>query len=139
MLQQILKGRLFTMRGMAITIVGIAALLFAGAQNARALTTITGTVSSTGKYLLTGNPVTVTTNAVLKITFETTTGGDNLELCAGSGEDFITGRCPTRLSDSGGPGFVFLTLVDAASLNGKIIYVIRAVGIGNASFRFTIE
>jgi len=110
-------------------------------RNAQALTTITGTVGSTGKYLLTAAPVSVTANAVLKMTFEieTTTGGVNLELCAGNGEDFASGACPTRLGDSGGPGFNFLSIVDAAGLNGKILYVIRAVGVNPASFRFTIE
>jgi hypothetical protein len=41
-----------------------AALIFAGARNAAALT-ITGMVG-TGKYLLTGSAVNVTTNAVFK-------------------------------------------------------------------------
>jgi hypothetical protein len=115
----------------------VAAFALAGARNAQALTTITGTVGS--KYLLTGSAVNVTTNAVLKITFETTTAGENLELCAGSVADFAAGNCATRLNDSGGPGFTFLTIVDAASLNGKQLFVIRAVGINAASFKFTIE
>jgi len=115
-----------------------AALVVAGARNAHALTTITGTVGSTG-YLLTGSPVNVTANAVLKISFETTTAGHNLELCAGSTADFAAGRCATRLSDSGGPGFTFLTIVDAASLNGKSLYVFNVVGVNPASFLFTIE
>jgi hypothetical protein len=51
----------------------------------------------------------------------------------------MSGTCPTRISDSGGPGFVFLTIVDAASLNGKLLYVIRVVGINPASFKLTIE
>ena len=116
-----------------------AIFLVASARNAMALTTITGTVGSTGKYLLTGTPVNVTANAVLKITFETTTVGVNLALCAGSGENFQAGTCGTQLNDSGGPGFTFLTIVDAASLNGKILYVIREVGINPGSFKFTIE
>lgn len=120
-------------------LVGIAVLFVAGARSAQAETTITGTVTSTGKYLVSGAPVSVTTNAVLKITFQITTPGENLALCAGSSADFEAGRCPIRLNDSGGPGFVFLTIVDAASLNGKFIYVIREVGINPASFRFTIE
>jgi hypothetical protein len=113
--------------------------LLSTARNAMALTTITGTVGSAGKYLLTGAAVNVTANAVLKITFETTTGGVNLALCAGSGSDFVAGSCPIRLNDSGGPGFTFLTIVDSASLNGKLIYVIREVGINAASFKLTIE
>lgn len=112
------------------------ALVFASSRQAHALT-ITGEVVQ--KYLLTGSPVNVSTNAILKMSFETTSGGDNLELCAGAVEDFTAGRCPIRLSDSGGPGFRFLTIVDAASLNGKFIYIIRAVGINPATFSFTIE
>ena len=68
-----------------------------------------------------------------------TTAGENLSLCAGSISDFAAGRCATQLNDSGGPGFTFLTIVDAASLNGKHLYIIRTVGINPASFRFTIE
>ena len=91
------------------------------------------------KYLLTGSVVNVSTNTVLKISFETLTAGDNLSLCAGTDADFTAGHCPTRLNISGGPGFTFLTIVDAASLNGKQLYVIRNVGINAASFRVTIE
>jgi hypothetical protein len=98
-----------------------------------------GTVEAAGKYLVTGAPVTTTTAAVLKLSFENTTPGTNLELCAGTGADFIAGTCPTRLSDSGGPGFVFLTIVDTPAISGKIIYVIRAVGAASATFRLTIE
>src|SRR5579864_921669 len=105
------------------TLVCAAALVSAGARNAQAMT-ITGTVGS-GKYLLTGSAVNVSTNAVLKMSFETTTSGENLELCAGSISDFAAGICTTRLSDSGAPGFRFLTIVDAASLNGKQLYIIR--------------
>jgi len=112
-------------------------LAFAGSARAQAMT-ITGTVLH--KYLLTGSAVSVTaTNAVLKISFETTTPGNNLALCAGSAADFSAGTCAMRLNDSGGPGFVFLTIVDAASLNGKHLFVIQEVGINPASFRFTLE
>jgi hypothetical protein len=45
----------------------------------------------------------------------------------------------TQLNNSGGPGFRFLTIVDAASLNGKQLYIIREVGINPASFSFAIE
>ncbi|SPF43387.1 exported hypothetical protein [Candidatus Sulfopaludibacter sp. SbA4] len=122
------------------TMICAATLVLCSMRNAQALTTITGTVGSTGKYLLTAAPVQVTANAVLKMSFEIETGtGVNLELCAGNGDDFISGACPMRLGDSGGPGFDFLTIVDAAGLNGKILYVLRAVGVNPASFRFTIE
>jgi hypothetical protein len=119
------------------TMLCAAVLVAVGARNAEALT-ITGTVGSQ-KYLLTGSAVNVTTNAVFKISFETTTAGENLSLCAGSIADFSAGRCTTQLNDSGGPGFRFLTIVDAASLNGKQLYIIRNVGINPASFSFTIE
>ena len=119
------------------TLICGAVLAFAGAGDAKALT-ITGSLTS--KYLLTGSAVNVTAaNAVLKISFETTIAGDNLALCAGSAADFAAGRCATQPNDSGGPGFAFLTIVDAASLNGKHLFVIREVGITPASFRFTIE
>lgn len=127
---------MFHRKSMQAAILGLI-LAAAGARNAQALT-ITGTVEAQ-KYLLSGSAVNVSANAVFKISFETTTPGDNLELCAGSTADFVAGTCPTRLNDSGGPGFRFLTIVDAASLNGKFLYVIRAVGINPASFSFTIE
>jgi hypothetical protein len=117
----------------------VAALFAASTGSALASTTITGTVGSAGKYLVTGAPVMTTTAAVLKISFGVTTPGTNLELCAGTGADFAAANCPIRLSDSGGPGFTFLTIVDTPALAGKIIYVIRAVGIAPASFRLTIE
>jgi len=114
-----------------------AVLALVGASKAEALS-ISGTVSSQ-KYLLTGSAVNVTANTVLKISFETTTAGDNLALCAGSISDFAAGHCATQLNDSGGPGFRFLTIVDAASLNGKHLYILREVGTNPASFFFTIE
>lgn len=113
--------------------------LFTMASSLTASTTITGTVEASDKYLVTGAPVTSTTATVLKLSFENTTPGTNLELCAGTGADFIAGTCPTRLSDSGGPGFVFLTIVDTPAISGKIIYVVRVVGIAPATFRLTIE
>ena len=129
-----LNRKLFTMAVCA------AALMCAVAGNAHALT-ITGTVGAgpAAKYLLTGSAVNVTTNAVFKMSFETVTAGENLALCAGTIADFAAGKCATQLNDSGGPGFRFLTIVDAASLNGKQIYVIKEVGINPASFVFTVE
>jgi hypothetical protein len=118
---------------------GPAALMIASLGSALASTTITGTVEASGKYLVTGAPVTTTTAAVLKLSFENTTPGTNLELCAGTGADFLAATCPTRLSDSGGPGFVFLTIVDTPAISGKIIYVVRVVGTAAATFRLTIE
>jgi hypothetical protein len=127
-------------RKLLATAVCAAALICAIVENAHALT-ITGTVGpgAGAKYLLTGSAVNVTTNAVFKMSFETVTAGENLALCAGSTADFAAGRCATLLNDSGGPGFRFLTIVDAASLNGKQLYIIKEVGINPASFTFTIE
>jgi hypothetical protein len=127
-------------RKLFATAVCAAALICTVARNAHALT-ITGTLGPgpAAKYLLTGSAVNVTTNAVFKISFETITAGENLALCAGSVADFVAGKCATQLNDSGGPGFRFLTIVDAASLNGKQLYVIKEVGINLASFVFTIE
>lgn len=113
-------------------------LAIMSAREAKTLT-ITGTVGATGKYLLTGGPVNTSANTVLKISFETTTAGDKLSLCAGTTADFVAGHCGTTLNGSGGPGFRFLTVVDAASLNGKQIYVIRNVDFAPASFSVTIE
>ena len=127
------------MRNRILAVAITALFLLASARNAMALTSITGTVGSTGKYLLSGTPVNVTANMVLKITFETTTAGVNLALCAGTSENFLSGTCATQLNDSGGPGFTFLTIVDAASLNGRLIYVVREVGTADASFKFTVE
>jgi hypothetical protein len=118
---------------------GAAALMVASVGSALASTTITGTVEASGKYLVSGAPVTTTSAAVLKLSFENTTPGTNLELCAGTGADFGAGTCPTRLSDSGGPGFVFLTIVDTPAISGKFIYVLRVVGAAPATFRLTIE
>ena len=127
-------------RKLFATAVCAAGLMCGFAGNAHALT-ITGTLGSgpATKYLLTGSSVNVTTNAVLKISFETLTVGENLVLCAGSIADFAAGKCATQLNDSGGPGFTFLTIVDASSLNGKQLYIIKEVGINPASFSFTIE
>lgn len=121
------------------TIICAAVLVFMAARDAQAVTIITGTVVASGKYLVGGSPVNVTGNGVLKMSFEDSTAGTNLELCAGTAADFAAGTCAVRLSDSGGPGFTFLTLVDASSLNGKFIFVLRVVGSSAATFALTIE
>ena len=101
--------------------------------------TITGTVGTTGKYLVTGMPVTTATDAVLKIAFENLTAGTNLQLCAGTVANFTAGVAGLQLSDSGGPGFQFLTIIDTNQLTGKVIYVLRAVGTANAQFTLSVE
>ena len=122
--------------GIAVAVFG---LLGFATGNALASTTISGIVGIGGKYLVTGAPVTTTAVTVLKISFENNTPGTNLELCAGTPSDFVTGTCSIRLSDSGGPGFVFLTITDTGQLSGKIIFVLRVVGIASANFQVTVE
>ena len=100
---------------------------------------ITGTVGSGGKYLVTGIPVDTKTHTVLKIAFENNTAGTNLQLCAGTNADFAAGTAGLPLSDSGGPGFRFLTIIDTHNLSGKIIYVLRAVGSADSQFTINIE
>ena len=101
--------------------------------------TINGTVGPSGKYLLTGMPVDGNVHAWLKLSFENKTAGTNLALCAGSDADFNAGIAGISLSDSGGPGFQFLTIIDIAKLSGKVIYVLREVGGADANFTVAIE
>jgi len=101
--------------------------------------TITGTVGPSGKYLVTGTPVTTTAHTVLKIAFENNTAGTNLALVAGTVAQFTSGTGGTQLSDSGGPGFQFLSIVDTQSLAGQVLFVRRLVGAANAQFLLTIE
>jgi hypothetical protein len=101
--------------------------------------TITGQVGSSGKYLVTGMPVTTTAHTVLKIAFENNTAGTNLALLAGTPAQFASVTGGTQLSDSGGPGFQFLSIVDTQSLAGQILFVRRMVGTANAQFLLTIE
>jgi hypothetical protein len=103
------------------------------------MTTITGTVGSSGKYLVTGAPVSVQTHSVLKIAFENKTAGTNLGLFAGTETDFESGAGGTELSDSGGPGFQFLTITDTQTLSGKVIFVRREVGTADSQFSLTVE
>jgi len=114
-------------------------LVAASAGNALGATTITGTVGTSGQYLVTGAPVTTTAVTILKLSFENQTPGTNLELCAGTAADFAAGTCSLSLSDSGAPGFVFLTITDTSQLSGKIIFVQRAVGIAAATFELIVE
>jgi hypothetical protein len=62
--------------------------------------TITGTVGSAGKYLVTGIPVDTKANAVLKIAFENNTPGTNLALLAGTDADFGSPNGGMHMSDS---------------------------------------
>lgn len=111
-------------------------LLTASAGSARAIT-ITGSVNQ--KFIVTGMAVASQTPAVLKLSFENNTSGTNLSLCAGTIADFNAGKCAMLLSSSGGPGFQFLTIVDTPQLNGKVIYVLRAVGNVTSKFTLVVE
>jgi hypothetical protein len=101
--------------------------------------TVTGTVGSSGKYLVTGMPVAAVTDTVLKMVFENKTAGTNLGLYAGTTGDFASGTGGTQLSDSGGPGFQFLTIVDAHQLSGLVLFVRRIVGTANSQFALTVD
>jgi hypothetical protein len=101
--------------------------------------TITGTVGSSGKYLVTGIPIDTQTHTVLKIAFENNTSGTNLGLYAGTVAEFTSGTGGTQLSDSGGPGFQFLTIIDTHKLSSKIIFVRRDVGSMNSFFTLSVE
>ena len=101
--------------------------------------TITGTVGSSGKYLVTGIPVDTTANAVLKIAFENDTAGTNLGLFAVTVANFESGTGGMPLSGSGGPGFRFLTIIDTQQLAGKIIFVRREVGSANSQFTLMVD
>lgn len=101
--------------------------------------TISGTVGPSGKYLVTGMPVHTNHSHVLKLAFENNTGGTNLALCAGTTADFTAGNVGLQLSDSGGPGFQFLTIVDTHQLTGKVIYVLRMVGGADSQFTLNVD
>jgi hypothetical protein len=101
--------------------------------------TITGTVGASGKYLVTSIPVDTTLATVLKITFENNTAGTNLALRAGTLAQFAAGTATIQLSDSGGPGFQFLTIIDTQKIANMAIYVIRLVGTAASNFTITIE
>jgi hypothetical protein len=101
--------------------------------------TITGTVGSSGKYLVTGIPIDTQTHTVLKMVFENRTSGTNLGLFAGTDADFTSGSGGLELSDSGGPGFQFLTIIDTNKLSGKVIFVRREVGTADSQFALTVD
>ena len=101
--------------------------------------TITGIVGPTGKYLVSGMAVTSKVDAVLKLAFENNTAGTNLALCAGTPAEFNAGTAAIQLSDSGGPGFKFLTIVDVGTIANMVIYVLRRVGTANSEFTLTVD
>ena len=122
-----------------IAVVSILGLFGIASQSAHAAIQITDTVGPSGKFLVTGMPVSGPANAIVKMVFGNLTSGTNLELCAGSTADFNSGTCALTLSSSGGPGFNFLTIVDVGQLNGKVLFVRRAVGTATAKFSLTVD
>ena len=84
------------------------------------------------KYLVTGIPIDTKTHTVLKIVFGNKTAGTNLGLFAGTDADFTVGTGGLQLSDSGGPGFQFLTIIDTHKISGKILYVRSPSRVGEA-------
>jgi hypothetical protein len=84
-------------------------------------------------------PVDTEAHTVLKLTFENNTAGTNLSLCAGSDADFAAGMAGITLSDSGGPGFMFLTIIGTHALSGMILYVLRNVGSADSQFTLTVD
>lgn len=121
-----------------IVVMFMGAIIFSAMMgSAYAAVTITGTTED--KCLVSEMPVTTTTAAVFKITFENKTSGTSLQLCAGKIADFTAAKCAMPLSHSGGPGFQLLTIVDAEALEGEVIYVIRSAGTKTSQFILTIE
>jgi len=100
--------------------------------------TLTGVVGPTGKYLVTGAPVSLPPNVPLKIAFECNTAGVNLSLEFGTTAQFTAGA-GTPISDSGGPGFQFLSLLNSSQLAGQVLWVRRDVGTANAAFTIWID
>jgi hypothetical protein len=80
--------------------------------------------------VVTGIPIDTEAHTVLKIVFENRTSGTNLGLFAGGG---------LQLSDSGGPGFQFLTIIGTHKLSGKVIFVRREVGTADSQFALTVD
>jgi hypothetical protein len=101
--------------------------------------TITGNVAAGGSYLVTGMPVDTKSHAVLKLAFENNTAGTNVALCAGTPAQLSARTFTFRLSDSGGPGFKFLTIIDANLLSGMNIYVLSEVGSIPSEFTLTVD
>jgi hypothetical protein len=101
--------------------------------------TMTGTVGSGGSYLVTWIPVDTQTHTILKIVFENNTSGTTLGLYAGTQAELTSGSGGLQLSDSSGPGFQYLTIIDISKLSGQIIFVRREVGSANSQFTLTVE
>lgn len=122
---------------LVLIVLAVLAVLVGAADPAQASVAIRGVAHP--KYLITSVPAMSSGDAMLKMVFENKTPGTNVSLCAGTMEEFAEGKCAMHLSGSGGPGFHFLTIIDARELYGKVLYAIRAVGTAPAQFVLTIE
>jgi len=65
--------------------------------------------------------------------------GTNLGLFAGTIAEFESGTGGMQLSDSGGPGFQFLTIIGTQQLWAKLSFVRREVGSANSQFTLTVD
>jgi hypothetical protein len=124
-------------RGGSLSVFVVVAFLAGAVDSAQASVTVRGVADP--RYLISSVPAMAAGDVVLKMVFENKTPGTNVSLCAGTMEDFANGKCAMHLSGSGGPGFHFLTIIDAKELYGKVLYAIRAVGTAPAQFVLTIE
>jgi hypothetical protein len=57
----------------------------------------------------------------------------------GTTAEFTSGTGETQLSDSGGPGFIFLTITDTKQLSGLVVFVRRLVGTADSEFTLSID
>jgi hypothetical protein len=101
--------------------------LFITARPASAFT-VTGKVTATNTVQLGVAPVNTTTHQVLKIAMSTPTTGVALAFCAGSEADISAKKCTIQLGNANEVGTSSINIVDAALLNGKVLYVINQVG-----------
>jgi hypothetical protein len=53
--------------------------------------------------------------------------------------DFAAGAGGLRMSDSGGPGAMFLTIVDAHKIAERVVYAVREVGSAESQFSLTVD
>jgi hypothetical protein len=98
--------------------------------------TVSGTVSD--KSLI-SEPISTKVKAIVKFKFVIKTTGANVELCAGTFNDFNAGSCPFALGISGAPSVESFSIVDTSQLLGKSIYVINHGTAPLVSFEVTIE
>jgi len=121
----------------AIKMFAISTVMFTALVSQAHALTITDGLND--KFLVTSIPISTKVNTTLKLSFENKTSGTNLSLCAGSAVDFNAKKCATSISGSGGPGFMFLTIVDTKTLAGKHLYVINNGPAKSANFSLTVE